>query len=173
MSVMPKVIYDKLYHDSLVPTSMHLQLADQLIQHPVGIVEDIPMKIRSSFIPMDFVVLEMDVYHQIPLILGKPFLSTAGATVDVATGIIKLNISEKEETFTLLKGTEQCHQVRFIEGPERDAMTLDKKPSAAENFSMKSTRCVNNDTPAATSSPVASVTKIFRYGDGLAHRPKM
>jgi hypothetical protein len=74
-SVMPKVIYDKLNHDSLVSTSMHLQLVDQSIQCPVGIAEDIPMKIRSSFVPMDFVVLEMDVYHQIPLILGRPSTS--------------------------------------------------------------------------------------------------
>jgi hypothetical protein len=66
----------------------------------VGIAEDIPLRIRNSFIPVDFVVLEMDVCHQIPLILGKPFLSTTGATIDVAAGIIKINISGKEETFT-------------------------------------------------------------------------
>jgi hypothetical protein len=57
VSIMPKVIYDQLNHDSLVPTSMHLQLADQSIQHPVGVVEDIPVRIRNSFVPMDFVVL--------------------------------------------------------------------------------------------------------------------
>jgi hypothetical protein len=100
MSIMSKVIHDKLNHDSLVPTSMHLQLADQLTRHPVGITEDIPVKIRSSFVLVDFVVLEMDVYRQIPLILGRPFLSTVGAMIDVAAEIIKLNISGKEETFT-------------------------------------------------------------------------
>jgi hypothetical protein len=42
---MPKVIYDQLNHDSLVPTSMHLQLVGQSIQRLVGIVEDIPMRI--------------------------------------------------------------------------------------------------------------------------------
>jgi hypothetical protein len=79
---------------------MHLQLADQYIRHPVGITEDIPVRIRNSFIPVDFVVLEMVVCRQAPLILGSSFLSTAGATIDVAVGIIKLNISRKEETFT-------------------------------------------------------------------------
>jgi hypothetical protein len=49
----------------------------------------------------------------------------------------------------------------------------DKKPSVAENFSMKFSRRVKNDTSAATSSPVTLATKIFRYGDGLAHRPKI
>jgi hypothetical protein len=81
---------------------MHLQLVDQSIQRPVGILEDIPVKIRSSFIHMDFMVIEMDVCRYIPLILGRPFLSTVDATIDVATGIIKLNISGKEETYTFL-----------------------------------------------------------------------
>jgi hypothetical protein len=62
MSVMPKVIYDQLNYDSLVPTSMHLQLADQSIWHPMGIVKDILVRIRNSFVPVDFMVLEMDVY---------------------------------------------------------------------------------------------------------------
>jgi hypothetical protein len=61
MSVMPKVIYDQLNHDSLIPNSLHLQLADQSIRHLVGIAEDIPVRIRNSFVHVDFVVLKMDV----------------------------------------------------------------------------------------------------------------
>jgi hypothetical protein len=56
MSVMPKVMYDKLNHDFLVPTSLHLQLADQSIRRPVGITEHIPERIRNSFVPLDFVL---------------------------------------------------------------------------------------------------------------------
>jgi hypothetical protein len=63
MSVMPKVIYDQLNHDSLISTSLHLELADQSIQHLVGITKDIPVKIRNSFMPVDFMVLKMDVYR--------------------------------------------------------------------------------------------------------------
>jgi hypothetical protein len=48
VSFMPKVIYDRLNHDSLVPTSMHLQVVDQSICHPIGIAEDVPVKIRNS-----------------------------------------------------------------------------------------------------------------------------
>jgi hypothetical protein len=88
----------------------------------------------NSFIPVDCVVLEMDVCRQTPLILGRPFLSTAGATIDVAAGIIKLDISGKEETFTFKpKGTEQCSQVLVMIRPEWNAMTPDKKPNTAES----------------------------------------
>jgi hypothetical protein len=58
-------------------------------------VEDILVRIRNSFVPVDFVILKMDVYHQIPLILRWPFLSTIGTTIVVAARIIKLNIIRK------------------------------------------------------------------------------
>jgi hypothetical protein len=61
----------------------------------VGIAEDIPLRIKNSFVSVDFMVLEMDVYHQVPLILRRPFLSTTGATIDLAARIIKLNFSKK------------------------------------------------------------------------------
>jgi hypothetical protein len=156
LSVISKVIYDQLNHDSFVPTSLHLQLVDQLIRHLVAIAEDISMRIKNSFMPVDFVVLEMDVYCQIPLILGRPFLSTTGATIDVSVRIIKLNISRKEETSTFKpKGTEKYNQVMATIRPERDAMTPDKKPSAAENFSTKFSQRVKNVTPVVTRSLVA------------------
>jgi hypothetical protein len=156
VSVIPKVIYDQLNHDSLVSTSLHLQLVDQSIWHPVGITEDIQVRIRNSFVPMDFVVLKMDIYRQILLILGRPFLSTTGATIVVAATIIKLNISRKEETSTFKpKGTKKCNQVMVTIRLERNAMTPDKKPSVAENFSMKFFRRVNNATTIAPRSLVA------------------
>jgi hypothetical protein len=156
MSVMPKVIYNQLNHDSLVPTSLHLHLVDQSIWSPVGIAKDIPERIRNSFMLVDFVVLEMDVCRQIPLILGRSFLSTTRAMIDVVARIIKLNINRKEETSTFKpKGIEKCKQVMVTISPESNAMTPDKKPSAAENFSMKFSQRVKNATPVVTSSPVA------------------
>jgi hypothetical protein len=129
-----------------------------LIQYLVGIMEDILGRIRNSFVPVDFMVLKMDVCRQIPLILGRPFLSTTGATIVVAARIIKVNISRKEETSTFKpKGAKKCNQVMVTIRPERNAMTLDKKPSVAENFSTKFSRRVKNATPVATRSPVAPV----------------
>jgi hypothetical protein len=55
---MAKVIYDQLNHDSLVPTSLHLQLADQSIRLSVGTTEDIPVRIMNSFLPADFMVFK-------------------------------------------------------------------------------------------------------------------
>jgi hypothetical protein len=65
-------------------------------------------------------------------------LSITRATIDVVARIIKLNISRKEETFTFKpKGTKKCNQVMVMIRLERNSMTPNKKPSAAENFSTK------------------------------------
>jgi hypothetical protein len=109
----------------------------------VEIAEDIPVRIRNSFMPAEFMVPKMDFCHQIPLILRRPFLSTTGATIIVATRIIKLNIKRKEEIFTFKpKGNEKCNQVMVMIRTERNSMTPDKKLSIAENFSTKSSRRV-------------------------------
>jgi hypothetical protein len=125
----------------------------------VGITEDVPVRIRNSFVHVDFVVVEMDVYCQIPLILGRPFLSIARATIDVTAEIIKLDINGKEETSRFKhKGAEQCNQVMVMIILERNAMMTNKKPSTADNFFIKFSQHVKNATPAATSSPIAPVS---------------
>jgi hypothetical protein len=135
----------------------------------MGIVEDIPVRIRNSFVPVDFVVLKMDVCRQIPLILGRPFLSTTGAMIDVAARIMKLNISRKEETSTFKpKGTEKCNQVMVMIRPERNAMTLDKKLSAAENFSIKFSRRIKNIIRLQQDLQSHRQINLQRYGDSLA-----
>jgi hypothetical protein len=48
-----------------------------------------------------------------------------------------------------------------------------KKPNATKNFSMKFSQRVKKAMPTVTSSPITPVTYIFRYGDGLANKPKM
>jgi hypothetical protein len=60
---------------------------------PAGITENIPVKIRNFFIPVDFVMLDMEVDTKTLLILGRPFLSTGNAHIDVGAGEIQLNIN--------------------------------------------------------------------------------
>ena len=92
---MPKVIYDKLNHHALAPTAMCLQLADQSVRHLAGIAKDILVKIRNFFVPVDFVILDMEVDTTIPLILGRTFLSMTNAHIDAGVGVIQLIINGK------------------------------------------------------------------------------
>ena len=72
---------------------MCLQLMDQSVRYPAGIAENIPVKICNFYVPVDFVVLDVEVDSKTPLILGRPFLSTANAHIDVGAGVIQLNIN--------------------------------------------------------------------------------
>ena len=71
---MPKVVYDKLNYHELVPTAMCLQLADQTVRYPAGIAENVPVKIRNFFIPVDFIVLDMESRRQDASHSGKAIL---------------------------------------------------------------------------------------------------
>ncbi|XP_066160057.1 uncharacterized protein [Oryza sativa Japonica Group] len=117
VSVMPKDVFDKLNFTVLAPTLMRLHLADSSVRYPAGIAEDVPIKIQDFFIPVDFVVLDMDTGKETPLILERPFLSTVGANIDVGTGSIRFHINGKEEKFEFQPRTEQCSMVRIKYGP--------------------------------------------------------
>ena len=66
---------------------------------PAGNAGDIPVKIWGYFVPVDFVVLDMEFTKESPLILGRPFFSTTEAQIDVGAGEIRFNINSKEEKF--------------------------------------------------------------------------
>jgi hypothetical protein len=69
VSVMPKKVFDKISYTTPTLTSMCLQLADQLVRHPTGIAENILVKIQNFFIPVDFIVLDMQEDMKTPLVL--------------------------------------------------------------------------------------------------------
>ncbi|CAA7044568.1 unnamed protein product [Microthlaspi erraticum] len=71
-----------------------LVLADRSIRLPTGMLEDLPLRIGNVEIPTDFIVLEMDEEPTDPLILGRPFLATARAMIDVCEGTIELNLGK-------------------------------------------------------------------------------
>jgi hypothetical protein len=104
ISVMPKDVFDMLNFTVLAPTPMRLQLADSSVYFPTGIAEDVPVKIRDFFIPVDFVVLDMDSDKETPLILGRPFLSTANANFDVGAGSICLLSTGRRRSLSFSRG---------------------------------------------------------------------
>jgi hypothetical protein len=76
VNIMPKVIYKKILGEPLLYTNMHLQLADQSVCYLKGVLEDIIVRVGQSYVPLDFVVLEVGGDARAPIILGRPFLST-------------------------------------------------------------------------------------------------
>jgi hypothetical protein len=92
VSIMPRDVVEKL-RLPLEPMGMCLELGDNSIRYPLGITEDVPVKVGHHFIPVDFMVLEMGEREKPPLILGRPFLKTVGATIDVGEGEVMFDIN--------------------------------------------------------------------------------
>jgi len=92
MSIMLLSICKKLKLPNLCPTTLVIQLADGSIKHPTGVLEDIPIQLDNSVVPCDFVVSDMDESFQAAVILGRLFVATAGAVIDVQAGIISFQL---------------------------------------------------------------------------------
>ncbi|KAJ9561139.1 hypothetical protein OSB04_006299 [Centaurea solstitialis] len=103
VSLMPLAIARRVHLGDLKATNISLQLADRSIKYPVGVLEDLPLQVGSFIVPCDFVVLEMIEDVNTPIILGRPFLATAGAIIDVKHGKLSLNVGKEKVEFELRK----------------------------------------------------------------------
>jgi hypothetical protein len=102
----------------------------------MGIAEDVPVKVGHHFIPVDFVVLKMGEREKPPLILGRPFLNTVGATIDVGKGEINFDINGEKSSFKFRPRLEVCnmievkyvpHHRRVVKEEPREKEGLKKK----------------------------------------------
>nr|GEZ57117.1 reverse transcriptase domain-containing protein [Tanacetum cinerariifolium] len=98
INLMPLSIWKKLRLPTLNDTKMVLELADRTISKPTGIAENVFVKVGKFYFPSDFVVLDFVADPHVPLILGRPFLSTAHALIDVYEGEIILKHDDRSLT---------------------------------------------------------------------------
>nr|GEW38097.1 reverse transcriptase domain-containing protein [Tanacetum cinerariifolium] len=83
INLIPLSIWKKLRLPTLNDTKMVLELADRTISKPTGVAENVFVKVGKFYFPIDFVVLDFIADPRVPLILGRPFLCTAHAIIDV------------------------------------------------------------------------------------------
>ncbi|GJZ88347.1 reverse transcriptase domain-containing protein, partial [Tanacetum coccineum] len=101
INLMPLSVWKKLSLSELTPTCMTLELVDRSITHPIGIVEDVSVKVGVFHFPTDFVVVDFDADPRIPLILRRSFLKIEHALIDMYKGELTLRVGNKAITFNL------------------------------------------------------------------------
>ncbi|GJT48086.1 reverse transcriptase domain-containing protein [Tanacetum coccineum] len=94
INLLPHSIYKKLGLEALTPTRMTLELANRSISHPMGIAEDVVVRVDGFTFLADFVVVNFEPDPRVPIILGRPFLRTAKALIDLYEE--KLTLREKD-----------------------------------------------------------------------------
>ncbi|GJV88610.1 putative reverse transcriptase domain-containing protein [Tanacetum coccineum] len=105
VSVMPLSTYLNLGLGELAHTKLTVELADRTVKYPKGIAENVLVGIGKFTFPIDFIILDMPEDIKVPLILGRPFLSTARAKIDVYKRKITLRVGEERIVFTSVKPT--------------------------------------------------------------------
>ncbi|GKD12429.1 reverse transcriptase domain-containing protein [Tanacetum coccineum] len=101
INLMPLSVWKKLSLSELTPTCMTLELADRSITQPIGIAEDVDVKVGKFQFPADFVVVDFDADPRVSLILGRSFLKTECALIDVYEGELTLRVGKEAVTFNL------------------------------------------------------------------------
>ncbi|GJS65644.1 hypothetical protein Tco_0680208 [Tanacetum coccineum] len=92
VSVMPLSTYLNLGLGGLAHTKLTVELADRTVKYPKGIAENLLVGIGKFVFPVDFIILDMPEDIKVPLILKRPFLSTACAKIDVFKRKITLRV---------------------------------------------------------------------------------
>ncbi|RYR73586.1 hypothetical protein Ahy_A02g008009 [Arachis hypogaea] len=110
INLMPLSLMKKLQINELTPTDVIIRLADKTQKQAIGMVEHVLVKVWSYYLPTDFVVLEMDENPIYPIILGRPFLATARALIDVERGELVLRIHDEQLTFNVFNLSQEASQ---------------------------------------------------------------
>nr|GEZ68378.1 reverse transcriptase domain-containing protein [Tanacetum cinerariifolium] len=134
INLMSLSIWKKLKLPTLNDTKMVLELADRTISKPTGVAENVFVKVDKFYFPADFVVLDFIDDPRVPLIFGRPFLSTAHAIINVHER--EIIIRQDQQSLTIqcgdipsIKKVKQINKIDFI-----DAGGIDFESEEIENF---------------------------------------
>ncbi|GKA03209.1 ribonuclease H-like domain-containing protein [Tanacetum coccineum] len=124
VSVMPFSTYTNLGLGDLAYTRLTIELDNRIIKHPRGIAKNVLVRIGKFIFPIDFIILDIPEDDDAPLILGRPFLSTAHAKIDVFKIKITLRVGEDKIVFKSIKPvTSIISRVYML----KEGMNLDSK----------------------------------------------
>ena len=112
INLMPLSVVHRLSLGELLPTAITLQMADRSMARPEGVLEDVLVKVGKFIFPVDFVIMKMEEDTQVLILLGRPFLATGVALIDVPKGELTLRLGDEAVHFNLNK---------ILEEPDVDA----------------------------------------------------
>nr|GEX99939.1 hypothetical protein [Tanacetum cinerariifolium] len=119
INLMPLSVWKKLCLPELIPTRMTLELANRAICTPVGIARDVFVPVGKFTFPAEFVIVDYESDPRVPLILGRPFLRTARALLDVHGEETILRDGDERLTLNMRHDTSS-----YLNQPQRESINL-------------------------------------------------
>ncbi|GJW11851.1 reverse transcriptase domain-containing protein [Tanacetum coccineum] len=168
INLMPLSIWKKLSLPKLTPTRMTLELADRSITRPIGVAEDVCVKIGCFHFPTDFVVVDFEADPRVPLILGRSFLRTSRALIDVYERELIFRDGDERLIFHVDKhpqkhAKDSIKMINFIEDSFGEVLRLKK----LNHFSSGSTTPFSDSRPSLTSFETSD-SLLEEFADELA-----
>ncbi|GJY38926.1 reverse transcriptase domain-containing protein [Tanacetum coccineum] len=156
----------------LTPTRMTLELADRSITHPKGVVEDVFVKVGSFHFPTDFVVVDFEANPRVPLILGRSFLRTRCALIDVYKGELILRDGDERLIFHVNEhpqkhANESIKMTNFIDVSCEDSIGEVLRLKKSNHFLSGSTTSLSDSSPSFTSFETSD-SFLEEFADKLA-----
>ncbi|GKB33111.1 reverse transcriptase domain-containing protein, partial [Tanacetum coccineum] len=172
INLMPLSIWKKLSLPELTPTRMTLELADRSITRPKGLAEDVFVKVGKFHFPTDFVVVDFEADPRVPLILGRSFLRTGHALIDVYEGELILRNGDERLIFHVDKhpqkhANESIKMINFIDVSCEDSFGEVLKLKKSNHFSSGSTNPFSESRPSLTSFETSD-SLLEDFADELA-----
>ncbi|GJY69261.1 reverse transcriptase domain-containing protein [Tanacetum coccineum] len=152
INLLPHSIYKKLGLESLTPTRMTLELANRSITHPMGIAEDVVVRVDGFTFLADFVVVNFEPDPRVPIILGIPFLRTTKALIDLYEEKLTLRVGKEELVYYAGK-SEKNKEKKFVHAISIIDFSKD------DPFSGSTT--IPSDAPFPSSSPMKTSDSTF------------
>nr|GEW36577.1 reverse transcriptase domain-containing protein [Tanacetum cinerariifolium] len=151
INLMPLSIWKKISLTELTPTRMTLELADRSITRPKGVAEDVFIKVEKFHFSTDFVVVDFEADPRVPLILGRSFLRTDHALIDIYGEEITLRVNDEAVIFNLNQTTRYSSTYDDLSVNRIDIIDVAKEEYAQEilGFSKNS----SGGNPTSTSEP--------------------
>nr|GEX85582.1 reverse transcriptase domain-containing protein [Tanacetum cinerariifolium] len=172
INLMPLSVWNKLSLPELSPTCMTLKLVDRSISHPVGVAEDVFVKVGTFHFLADFVVVDFDADPRVPLILERSFLKTRKALIDVFKGELTLRVGKEAITFNLDQTSRYSTNYNDMTANRIDVIDMACEEYSQEVLGFFDVIASGNPTPyydpiVSTSSPTLTP---FRDSDFLLEK---
>nr|GEW01048.1 reverse transcriptase domain-containing protein [Tanacetum cinerariifolium] len=158
INLMPLSIWKKLSLPELTPTRITLKLANRSITHPKGVAKDVFVKLRKFHFPTDFVVVDFKADPRVPLILGRSFLRTGRALIDIYREEITLQVNDEAVTFNLNQTTRYSSTYDDLSVTRIDIIDVAREEYAQEILGFSSNS--SGGSPTLTFEPILSNSSL-------------
>ncbi|CAJ2661902.1 unnamed protein product [Trifolium pratense] len=145
VNLMPLSMMKKIPGAVAKPTKMSLSLADRSIVYPEGILHDVLVRVGGFVFPADFVVLDMEEdKNWEPLLLGRPFLATGRALIDVELGELMFRTDGEQILFNVFEAMKQhdddtqCFRIELVDEVIEDIFKVQNSSSTLEKVLVNS-----------------------------------